>query len=161
SITAAGHIHTEFSRQKTAVLDEPRAPADLVAKLKTMLGTVTNLSGASVVTPRGVVKSATFNMPPDMNPEIQQTMDSMRQQMNQLAVPFPEEAVGAGAKWTVTQQLEQQNMKLQQVATWELAARHGEVIELATTIVQTAPPQAIEAPGMPPGAKVRLERLDS
>lgn len=160
-ITAEGDIRTEFSLDKIDVLPDPAAQPGMVDQLKAVLGTMSKMSGTSTITPRGIVKSADFNIPADVNPQIRQTMDSMRQQMNQLSVPFPEEALGVGAKWTVTQHLEQQGMKLQQVATWELKERQGGVVKLASAIVQTAPPQPIVAPGMPPGAKVSLDRLDS
>ncbi|MDC0669541.1 DUF6263 family protein [Nannocystis radixulma] len=160
-ITGEGDIRSEFSLDKIEVLPDKTTPQAMVDQLKAVLGTMTKMSGTSTITPRGIVKSADFNIPPDVNPQIKQTVESMRQQINQMSVPFPEEALGVGAKWTVTQHLEQQGMKLQQVATWELKGRDGSVVQLASTIVQTAAPQAIEAPGMPAGAKVSLDRLDS
>ncbi|MCY1005484.1 DUF6263 family protein [Nannocystis pusilla] len=160
-ITGEGDIRSEFSLDKIEVLPDPKVPAAMVDQLKSVLGTMNKMSGTSLITPRGIVKSADFNMPPDVNPQIKQTIDSMRQQINQMSVPFPEEALGIGAKWTVTQQLDQQGMKLDQVATWELKGRDGSVVQLASTIVQTAAPQKISAPGMPEGASVSLDRLDS
>jgi len=160
-ITGEGDIRSEFSLDKIEVLPDKTTPAAMVDQLKAVLGTMTKMSGTSTITTRGIVKSADFNIPADVNPQIKQTVESMRQQINQMSVPFPEEALGVGAKWTVTQHLEQQGMKLQQVATWELKGRDGTVVQLASSIVQSAPAQAIAAPGMPEGAKVSLERLDS
>lgn len=160
-ITGEGDIVSTFSLDSIEVLSDPAAPAEVVNQLRSMLGTMTKMSGTSTITPRGIVKAADFNIPADVNPQLKQTMDSMRQQINQLAVPFPEEALGVGARWTVTQHLEQQGMKLQQVATWELKGREGDVVKLASTIVQNAEPQAIAAPGMPPGTSVNLDRLSS
>ncbi|PCC75046.1 hypothetical protein SAMN02745121_03749 [Nannocystis exedens] len=160
-ITGEGDIRSEFSLAKIEVLPDPKVPAAMVDQLKTVLGTMNKMSGTSLMTPRGIVKSADFDLPADVNPQLKQTVESMRQQINQMSVPFPEEALGVGAKWTVTQQLEQQGMKLEQVATWELKGREGSVVKLASTIVQTAAPQTITAPGMPPGATVSLDRLDS
>lgn len=160
-ITPEGDIKSEFSLDKIDVLPDPSAMPQVVDQLKAMLGTMQKISGSSTITPRGIVKSADFQLPADLNPQIRQTMDGMRQQVNQMSVPFPEEALGIGAKWTVTQNLEQQGMKLQQVATWELKERNGTVVKLASGIVQKADPQNVNAPGMPPGASVRLESLDS
>ncbi|MDC0722893.1 DUF6263 family protein [Nannocystis bainbridge] len=160
-ITGEGDIRSEFSLDKIEVLPDPKVPDAMVQQLKGVLGTMNKMSGTSLITPRGIVKSADFNMPADVNPQIKQTVDSMRQQINQMSVPFPEEALGVGAKWTVTQQLDQQGMKLDQIATWELKGRDGTVVQLASTIVQTAAQQTITAPGMPEGAKVSLDRLES
>lgn len=160
-ITPEGDIKSEFSLDKIDVLPDPSAMPGVVDQLKSMLGTMQKISGTSTITPRGIVKSADFQLPDDLNPQIKQTMDGMRQQVNQMSVPFPEEALGIGAKWTVRQNLEQQGMKLSQTATWELKERSGTVVKLASTIVQEAAPQNVSAPGMPPGASVRLESLNS
>lgn len=160
-ITPEGDIKSEFSLDKIDVLSEPGAAPEMVDALKATLGTMQKISGTSTITPRGIVKSADFQLPADLNPQIKQTMDGMRQQVNQMSVPFPEEALGIGAKWTVRQNLEQQGMKLTQVATWELKERSGTVVKLGSTIVQEAAPQKVSAPGMPPGASVNLDSLNS
>lgn len=160
-ITPEGDIRSEFVLTAIDVLPDPNALPAAAEQIKALLGNMRNISGTSTLTTRGIVKAADFNIPGDINPQIQQTIDSMRQQVNQLAVPFPEEALGVGARWTVTQHLDQQGMKLQQVATWELLERTGTAVKLANSLVQTAAPQAIAAPGLPPGATVTLESLDS
>lgn len=160
-ITADGDIRSDFSLDKIEVLDDKASPPEMVTQLRAMLGTMQKLSGTTTVTTRGLVKAADFTLPPDLNPMLRQTMDGMRQQVHQLSVPLPEPAVGVGAKWTVTQNLEQNNMKLQQVVTWELKERTGTVVKLASTVTQSADPQEMKPPGMPPGAKASLESLNS
>lgn len=160
-ITAEGDIRSEFNLEKFAVLPDPAVDPGVVEQLKAVLGAMSKLSGTSTITPRGIVKSAQFNIPDDLDPQVRQTMESMRQQINQLSVPFPEEALGVGAEWTVTSHLEQQGMKLQQVVTWRLTERKGSVVKVTNGIQQIAPPQSIVAPGLPPGATVTLNRLAS
>lgn len=160
-ITPEGDIRTDFVLESIEVLPDPAAMPAVVDAMKTMLGSMSKISGSQVITTRGIGKSATFNMPPDINPQIQQTIDGMQRQINQLAVPFPEEPVGVGARWTVTQHLEQQGMKLDQVATWELVKREGTTITLANSLIQTAEPQPMAAPGLPPGTSIMLEALES
>lgn len=160
-ITPDGDIRSEFSLDKVDVLEDKAAPPEMVTQMKALLGTMQKLSGTSTVTTRGIVKAADFTLPQDLNPMLRQSMDSMRQQVHQLSVPFPEEALGVGAKWTVTQNLEQNNMKLQQVVAWELKERAGTVVKLASTLTQSAEPQEMKPPGMQPGAKAMLETLNS
>lgn len=160
-VTAEGDIRSDFTLDKIEVLEDKDAPPEMVTQLKALLGTMQKLSGSSTVTPRGIVKAADFNLPADLNPMLRQQMDGMRQQVHQLSVPFPEEALGIGAKWTVTQHLEQNGMKLTQVATWELKERSGTVVKLASGVTQSAEPQDMNPPGMQAGAKARLESLTS
>lgn len=160
-ITPEGDIRTDFVLESIEVLPDPTAMPVVVDAMKTMLQSMSKISGSQVITPRGIGKSAQFNMPPDINPQIQQTIDGMQRQINQLAVPFPEEPVGVGARWTVTQHLEQQGMRLDQVATWELVKREGTTITLANSLIQSAAPQPMNAPGLPPGTSVMLEALES
>lgn len=160
-ITPEGDIRSDFSLDKIEVLDDKAAPPEMVTQMRALLGTMQKLSGTSTVTPRGIVKAADFTLPPDLNPMLRQSMDGMRQQVHQLSVPFPEEALGVGAKWTVTQNLEQNGMKLKQVVAWELKERSGTVVKLASTVTQTADPQEMKPPGMQPGAKANLESLNS
>lgn len=160
-ITPEGDIRSEFVLTEMDVLPDPSAMPGVADQMKTMLSGMRNISGTSLISSRGIGKSAEFSLPKDLNPQIQQTIDSMRQQINQLSVPFPEEALGVGARWTVTQHLDQQGMKLDQVATWELRERSGSAVKLGNTLLQTAAPQAISAPGLPPGATVLLDALDS
>lgn len=160
-ITPEGDIRSDFSLDKIEVLDDKNSPPEMVTQMRALLGTMQKLSGTSTVTPRGIVKAADFTLPPDLNPMLRQSMDGMRQQVHQLSVPFPEEALGVGAKWTVTQNLEQNGMKLQQVVAWELKERSGTVVKLASTVTQTAEPQEMKPPGMQPGAKAMLESLSS
>jgi hypothetical protein len=54
-------------------------------------------------------------------------------------------------------QVDTGSLKLQQTALMTLERREGETVTLAIAVEQTAPPQPLKAPGLPPGATVTMD----
>jgi hypothetical protein len=65
-----------------------------------------------------------------------------------LAAPLPEEPVGVGATWDTTTVVEQNGMRLTQIAHYKLLSRTRTRAALAVTIEQQAQPQTIVANGI-------------
>jgi hypothetical protein len=139
----------------------PDANPMVMSQLRSSLEGIRGLRGSGAVTPRGAMLDTEIEMGPGADPQIAQFVESMRQSMRQLVVPLPEEPVGAGAKWTALQHMELNKMEIFQVAQFEMLSRDGDDIALKVSIEQGAPPQKVQAPGMPPGAKVRLDKMRS
>lgn len=162
SVSSNGDFRYEFDLRGIDVEAQADTPPDLVVGLKSALSGMVGMRGSSVVSERGEVREADFQLPPNAPPQVQQQMQGMRQSIQQIAVPFPEEAVGLGAKWEVIARIPDLNgMSLTQTATYEMLERDGDRIKLRTTMAQSADPQIMKAPGMPPGATVRLESMAS
>ena len=83
------------------------------------------------------------------DPSLAELLSSMEDSMNQMTIPFPEEPVGQGARWTVDMAIDSGGMSLSQTATYELRSRNDEQVELAVSMTQAAGAQTIEQPGMP------------
>ena len=82
----------------------------------------------------------------------------MKESFSRIAVPLPEEAVGAGAKWEVRMPLKSQGMTINQTATYELASLEGERVATKAGIAQSASNQKIPNPAMP-AMKVDLDKM--
>ena len=133
-----------------AVLDQMRG----------LIGKMQGLGGDATVNARGAIIKSSFVVPPEAPQELKQVMDSLQQSMGQISVPFPEEAVGVGAKWEVTTEVAQGGMKIGMVSKFELKSIEGNVVTIAHEIVQTAGAQVIQGPGMPEGTKATLLNLN-
>ncbi len=131
----------------------------VVSTMKDMLGKMNGLGGTATVSPRGDVVKADFQVPDNAPNEVRQVIDSFQQSMQQISVPFPEEAVGVGAKWQVTSVVEQNGMKIGMVSTFELKSFEDGGVVVSHAIRQSADEQFVEAPGMPPGSRAKLKRL--
>jgi len=131
----------------------------VVEAMKAAIGKVVGMGGKSVIDPHGTVKEASFSLPADAPPEMKQVVDSFQQSLNQMSIPFPAEAVGVGGKWQSTTKLEQQGMKVDQVATYEVVSIEGSVLKLKFSMQHTAPPQAMALPQMPAGVSAKLNEF--
>jgi hypothetical protein len=94
-----------------------------------------------------------------VSPAFQQTMQAMSSSLENMSLPFPEEAVGIGAKWEVKQALESGGMRTFQKITVELMSVQGKLVTLGVKTEQTAPPQPVNNPQMPAGATLQLVSL--
>ncbi len=119
------------------------------------------MKGTVVVDSRGFNREMTMEMPPGLSAETRSMMESSMQGMDQLASPLPEEPVGVGARWKVSQTVEQNAMKIDQALTYELVELHGDEGTLAVVMEQSAEPQKVALPGMPTGAAAELVSLES
>src|SRR5205085_174911 len=73
---------------------------------------------------------------------------------NQLAAELPTEPVGKGAKWRIRQKIDQGELKVDQVMTFEVVEISGTTAKLRSSGKLTAPRQTIDWQG----AKVDLEK---
>ena len=67
--------------------------------------------------------------------------------------------MGIGAKWEVTEVVDQMGMRLTQTMTFELVSLDGNRAGMHVAVAQTAPPQSVSPPGFPEESKMRLTRF--
>ncbi|MFO0751528.1 MAG: DUF6263 family protein [Myxococcota bacterium] len=131
----------------------------VMTAMKGAIGKVVGMGGKSVIDAHGVVKEAKFDVPAGAPDEMKQVVDSFQQSLGQMSIPFPSEPVGVGAKWQSTMTLEQMNLKVEQVATYEIVSIDGNIIKLKFTTQLSAPPQAMHTPQMPAGVDAQLNKF--
>jgi hypothetical protein len=131
----------------------------LLAALQAATPDLTALSGSATVSPRGMSRNVTLDASKVANPQIAQMMGSVSSAFQQMALPFPEEAVGVGARWAVRMAVSTGAMQTFQKVDIELVAFDATSCTLKTTTEQTAPRQTVSVPGLPPGVDASLESL--
>jgi len=162
SVSDTGDFRYEFSLDNVSVKDRPGLQPGMAEAMREAMTGIVGLRGSSVISNRGEVREATFKIPDNMPAQVKQTMESMQQSIQQIAVPFPEEAVGIGAKWEVSSTLAQVGgITLSQVSNYELIERDGDLLTMTTSLTQDAPRQVMKAPGMPATATATLESMKS
>jgi hypothetical protein len=163
-VTSAGpgaDIRAEYEFGPMEVVEKPGLAPEIVQAMRTALAGMAGTKGFSVIDSRGVVRDADITMPANANPQLRQMLDGMRQSLRQLSSPFPEEAVGRGARWDTTFRITQNGLTLDQVVHVELAALDGNRGRMNLTLTQTAPAQTMSPPGLPAGVTMRLVSLAS
>jgi hypothetical protein len=148
----------------TAVVGEPGIQADpgttpqVAEAMKQALAKIKGLTSTGIISSRGVSKRVEMKAPADADPQLRQSLDQMKEAMANLAVPVPDEAVGAGAKWEVQVPVKTQGMTIEQTATYQLVSVAGDHVNASVALVQNAANQKIQNPGMA-GAQMNLIQL--
>ena len=145
---------TEAAPMKAEGVQGPVMEA-MAKALKNAIG----LKGKGTIDNRGMNKGATFDLPPNMDPQTRQLMDGMRDAVGRMSAPLPKEPVGVGGKWKVAQQLNQNGMTLDQTATYTVKAIDGNKLTFDVSVDMNAKAQEVKAPGMPAGATMMLEEM--
>lgn len=127
-----GDIHYRYELVDIAVRGE-NVDAMMRAALEKELPKMKGAKGTHVVSNTGVVKSSTFE-PPAGAPAQQVT--NVRKGMNHASASFPEEPVGIGAKWRVTQGVSDNGLELDQTVVYTLKEHSGNKVVLVTEMIQ-------------------------
>lgn len=162
SVSPEGDVGYDMAFTACGIEENAESPAEMVEAMKAALAPMAGITGSGVVTARGFNKDIQIKIPEGVNAAAGGLMDGMKQQMSQMGTPLPEEAVGAGAKWTVTSKFKSQGLAIEQVATVELISLIDGVAKMKMSVEQTAPAnQTIKTPDMPEGVNVQVESLKS
>src|SRR4029077_6613030 len=112
SVSPEVDIPYDMVMGEATVADEPGAMPQVVEAMKSALGNIKGLAGTGTMSNRGVNRGTEFQVPPGADPQTRQAMEQMKEGFSNIAIPLPEEAVGAGAKWEVRLPLKSQGMTI-------------------------------------------------
>ena len=149
SVSPDGDIDYDTVISDAIVIDDPEAQPLVVEGMKKALASLKGLTGTRSITSRGIVKKAETKVPPGIDPQTRQIMDQMRDTMANLSHPFPEEAIGPGAKWETKTPIKSQGLTISQAGTYELVSVEGDRVTAKSTITQSAANQKMPSPAMP------------
>lgn len=156
-VDANGDIHYSYELKEIRVEGGSEVEPMMRAALEKQLPTMKGASGKHVVSNRGVVLKSDFKPPEGANP---QQVTNMHKGMNHASAAFPEEAIGVGAKWRVTQKVKDNGLELDQTVVYTLKERKGNKLVLVTELIQKPGPDAKIDSGVP-GAEAELLRFQS
>jgi hypothetical protein len=157
-ISPAGELSYDGQVKRTEILDDAKLPLEAKHELKQQLDQLVGVKFHSVVTARGAVKDLSVDLPAKANPQIAQTVETIRESLRNLCVPFPEEAVGPGARWQVDT-MATAPVRIAQKTVFTLVSVSPNAAELEAKTEQSAPRQKVTAAGVPAGATTELESL--
>jgi hypothetical protein len=155
-VTEVGSSTFDIAMKVTATDVEPGGNPALSPGVKTAIAKIVGMTTLGRIDHRGVMIAADTVMPANAPPEAVSMAKSMDQITTQATAPFPEEAVGVGARWSVVSEIETSGMKLTQTAVYQLLELTGDKGRISVAIEQTAPAQDVKTPGMAPDMKAHL-----
>ena len=94
------------------------------------------------------------------NPLVTGQAQEIARTLEQASIPFPDEPVGVGARWTSGQAVSLNGLTIDQTTEYTVTALDDAQVTLDIRLTQSAKEMRMDAPGMPPGAAVTLRSLD-
>jgi hypothetical protein len=170
----AGDLSFAWHVTSTSVNPDSQTPAALTEGMRTEVAAIEHLSGTATVTSRGISTGiaidpeqwhqvdATSPLAPDsgFSPGVTgQMVEQVRQTLRDVAAPFPEEEVGAGARWEKLSQLASRDARVTQTEVFTLTQVTASTGALDDILAQTAPPQPLLSPGGASGTQARIESM--
>jgi hypothetical protein len=162
NVSPEGDLAYAWRVTSTTVAAAPETPSSLAEGMRAEVAAIAHLSGTADVTSRGLAKGVTFDLASFADASATgQMVEQIRQTLRDIAAPFPEEEVGAGARWEKLSQLASRDERITQSETFTLvdlgdAGDHGSLDDM---LAQTAPPQPLLGSGGPSGGQARIESM--
>ena len=122
----------EFELTEIEVLEDEAVPEQVRQSMDERMQVLVGLKGEGRVDNRGFNQGASLTLPEDAPADAKEMFAGFEKSVNELSTPLPEEAVGVGAKWQVTQEVEANGMRITQTIEHELKELEGD--EFSTTV---------------------------
>jgi hypothetical protein len=156
-VTPEGNLQVSFSYPSFEVLKGGDASKSSRRRIEQAFAGLKGLSGQLTLTPQGVLVDSALNVPPDVDPSVASLVTQLGDQLRTLAIPFPEAAVGVGARWRASTDLSLNGIEAHQVFEYTLRKRNGSKVELGVRGTQSADPQTVELPNLAQGVQLRVQ----
>lgn len=163
AVSPAGVLQYSFKLTRAALVgDGGGAMKQRFAKvLGPALEQLVGLTGGGEVTPAGESKEAALKLPASIPGPARKALQSLQEQIQQLATRLPTQAVGLGAQWEVSMPLSRATVRMGQLTKYTLVKRQGTQATFDLELVQYAPQQELKSSHIPRGAKALLHSLNS
>lgn len=153
-----GDIHYDFSYTNVDLVGQSNLPPTAIEGMRREMKKIEGFKGNVIVDNMGHTKKANFILPKNFNPALKQMLDQMTNSIEQLSAPIPKQAIGKGAKWQVTSQIDFNGINLQQSATYELIDIQNGVATINVSLAQQTPGvQKMVLPQAPKGMSMTLQ----
>jgi hypothetical protein len=159
-VSAEGDLHYVWRVTAADVLADARASDQVTDGMRKEVAVVAHLTGDGATGPTGIARRVSIDPgsfaagagTAEMVVQIDQTLRS-------TPAPFPDEAVGLGARWQRVCQVGSSDAHITQTDTLTLVSSAGRRGTLDDVLAQTAQPQELRTAAMRAGDQARLESM--
>ncbi len=137
----------------------PGVIPELLTGLRGQLKQLVGVKGTGKIDARGRNLGATFEVPKGVDPQIAQMMEGMKDAMQTMSAPLPDEKVGVGGKWKVNQMMVQNGTKSNVEYIYTIKSIDGDTISTEAELKMVGVPGPIVNKLMPPGVNVNLDSM--
>jgi hypothetical protein len=133
-------------RVPRARLTDP-APGPGTESMEGMLAAPGEVRGTLGLSPRGALVAPGFSSDRPKSAEVDEAVQGVVEEIRSLEILFPEEPLGIGAEWNVTQQAHAMGIQFQETLTFTLRSLEDDLVRLDVRSASSVPPQTITIPG--------------
>jgi len=159
SVTPSGDVTYDLAFSGMTTEAAAGADPSVAAMIQGAAAGVKDIKGTATINSRGVTRSTTFDLSKMTDPNLKQALDQVSSQLEGMAVPMPEEAVGAGARWEARSAVNAGGIATYVRTEYELVSVTGTTVQLRMKSETTAPPQAVSNPMLGADAQMQVEKL--
>jgi len=158
-VTPAGDVTYDLAFTDMTTEAAPGLDPSVAAMIQGSAAAIKEVKGTATISNRGLVRSTTFDLSKMSDPNLKQALQQVSGQLEGMAVPLPEEAVGVGARWEARQAVNAGGMATYVRTEYELVSVTGTTVQLRLKAETMAPPQAVTNAMLPPDTQVQVEKL--
>jgi hypothetical protein len=158
-VAPAGDIAYDLAFTGMTAETGPGMDPSVVAMMQAASSEIVAVKGVAVVSDRGLARSTKVDMDSVTDPSLRQTLASLSSSIENLVLPLPEEPIGVGARWEIRQAVRVNDAHTFQRTECELVSMEAGRATVRLAIEQTAPPQPVTNPMLPPGLKSEILKL--
>ncbi len=158
SVAPNGNAQVSYRYSDVGLVDDGTLTAAQRDQIQTALAPLDKVTGTATITSRNEYLDSQIAGTEGLDPSVAQLTNQLAGQLGQLAVPFPREAVGVGARWRAASSGRLSGIDARQAYQYTVRDRRANEIDLDIEYTQTAPRQRAELPGAPAGTDVRITK---
>ncbi len=130
------------------------------AAYRNALQSLVGIRGSGQLSPLGQFEVADLSVPAGVGPSVRSQVDTLRNQVSNLAPVLPSEPVGVGASWTAETTTSLGGATVSQAVSYTVTAVDGDHISYRSTSSATASRQPLALTGLPDGTVASLVSSD-
>ncbi len=136
-----------FTVDEARLLGAKKLPDRARKALQEATATLRGLQGSYLVDALGTVEKVVINLPSDASRDLWGIAWDLEWALRHLALPFPEEPIGTGARWTIDRGVKHGVIQATEASTFKITKLKKQLVTLKTKVQQTASPQTFQNPG--------------
>jgi hypothetical protein len=133
NIETNGDVTYESVIGEAMIAEDPGTSPQIAQVMKAAIGGLKGLTTSGVVSSRGISKKVDVKVPAGADMQTRQIAETIKSSVADPSIPFPEEAIGGGAKWEVSMPMKLQGATIDQTNTFQLVSVDGDHVKATFT----------------------------
>ena len=154
-----GDVYYDFVYSDVTVTKKAEVQPQVLKAMESKIKQLKGIKGKGIIDEIGNTKKIEIDLAQLKDPTLKPMLEQLSNSLSQMSSSIPNEAVGIGAKWLVTNQVNSNGINIKQLETHELVSVTNGIATTKVTVQQQGKPnQKIKLPGLPKGAKITLKK---